>query len=61
VSELRAAFDAMMKDPELIAEAAKQSLEVDPVSGRELQELVGRIYETPPEVIDVVKKINAAR
>jgi tripartite-type tricarboxylate transporter receptor subunit TctC len=61
VSELRAAFDAMMKDPELVAEAAKQNLEIDPVSGRELQELVGRLYGTPPKVIDVVKKINAAR
>jgi tripartite-type tricarboxylate transporter receptor subunit TctC len=61
VNELRSAFDAMMKDPELITEAGKQRLEVDPVSGRELQELVARLYDTPPEVVDVVKKINAAR
>jgi tripartite-type tricarboxylate transporter receptor subunit TctC len=61
VSELRAAFDAMMQDPDLLAEAAKLNLDIDPVSGRELQELVSRLYGTPPEVVDLVKKINAAR
>ena len=60
-AELRTAFDAMMRDPELRAEAAKVHLDVDPVSGSELQTLVGRLYETPPDVIDIVKKINTAR
>jgi tripartite-type tricarboxylate transporter receptor subunit TctC len=59
VIELRTAFNAMMKDPELIAEAAKQGLEVDPVSGAEMQELVDRLHTAPPEVVDLVKKIVA--
>ncbi len=61
VSELRRAFDAMMRDPELLAEAAKQSLDIDPVSGSELQALVDRLYGTPPTVIELVKTINTAR
>jgi tripartite-type tricarboxylate transporter receptor subunit TctC len=61
VVELRTAFDAMMGDPELRAEAAKVHLEVDPVSGSELQALVDRLYGTPPDVINIVKKINPAR
>jgi tripartite-type tricarboxylate transporter receptor subunit TctC len=61
VNELRTAYDAMMKDPELIAEATKMSLEVNPVSGVEMQDLVRRLYETPPEVIELVKRVNAAR
>ncbi len=61
VNELRTAFDVMMKDPELIAEAAKMAVDVDPVSGAELQDLVRRLYDTPPEVIDVVKRVNTAR
>src|SRR5215468_641924 len=61
VHELRNAFDAMMKDPELIAESARMMLDVDPVNGLELQALVERLYDTPPEVIDLVKRINAAR
>ena len=58
--ELRSAFDAMMKDRELLAEAARQGLDVDPVSGAEMQALVARLYATPPDVIDLVRKINAA-
>jgi hypothetical protein len=50
-----------MKDPELIAEAARQMLEVDPVSGSEIDGLIRRIYDTPAGVIDIVRKINAAR
>src|SRR3954468_11279549 len=57
VRELRAAFNAMMKDPELIVEAAKQGLEIDPVSGEEMQTLVDRLHTAAPEVIELVKKI----
>src|SRR5439155_7160454 len=60
VRELRTAFDAMMKDRELLAEAARQGHDVDPVSGAEMQALVARLYATPPDVIDLVRKINAA-
>jgi tripartite-type tricarboxylate transporter receptor subunit TctC len=57
VLELRTAFGAMMKDPELLAEAKKQSLEIDPVKGEEMQELVGRLYTTPPDVVELVTRI----
>ena len=60
VRELRSAFDAMMRDPELLAEASRQGFDVDPVGGVELQQLVRRLYATPPEVVDLVRKINAA-
>ena len=36
LDELRAAFDAMLKDPQLLAEAAGQGLDIDPVSGVEI-------------------------
>jgi tripartite-type tricarboxylate transporter receptor subunit TctC len=61
VGALRAAFDAMMQDPELLADAARQSLDIDPVSGAEMQALVERLYRAPPEVVDLAKKINNAR
>jgi tripartite-type tricarboxylate transporter receptor subunit TctC len=57
VRELRTAFNAMMKDPELMAEAGKQGLEIDPVSGEEMQTLVERLHSAPPEVVELVKKI----
>jgi tripartite-type tricarboxylate transporter receptor subunit TctC len=59
VEELRAGFLAMMKDPDLLAEAAKLKLEIAPVRGREMQELVEQLYGSPPDVIELVKKINS--
>ena len=47
VAELRAAFNAMMQDPQLLAEAATQGLDIDPVSGAEIAALVDRLYGTP--------------
>ena len=61
MKELRAAFLAMMKDPDLRAEAAKLKLEVAPVPGTEMQELVEQLYGSPPDVIELVKKINSAQ
>jgi tripartite-type tricarboxylate transporter receptor subunit TctC len=59
LAELRAAFDAASKDPDLLAEARKSKLEVDPVAGGELQSLVDQLSATPKEVIDLVRKISA--
>jgi hypothetical protein len=50
-----------MQDPQLLAEAAGQGLDIDPVSGAEITELVDRLYGTPPDVLDLVRKINASR
>jgi tripartite-type tricarboxylate transporter receptor subunit TctC len=61
VDELRTGFLAMMKDPELRAEAAKLKLEIAPVPGGEMQELVEQLYDSPSDVIELVKKINSAQ
>jgi tripartite-type tricarboxylate transporter receptor subunit TctC len=61
VTDLRSAFDAMMKDPDLLADAAKQNLEINPVSGTAMQEFIARLYKTPPDVLDLVRKIYAGR
>ena len=45
----------------LRAEAAKQKLEIAAVPGREMQELVDQLYSAPPDVIELVKKINSAQ
>jgi tripartite-type tricarboxylate transporter receptor subunit TctC len=49
VAVLRKAFMETMKDPKFLAEAQKMNLEVTPVSGEKLQELVAELYRTPPE------------
>jgi hypothetical protein len=48
---LRRAFDATLSDPEFLADAKQQKLDVDPVSGDEIQSLVRSVYASPPEVI----------
>ena len=52
VAAMRAAFDAAMVDPNFIADAAKQKLMLNPASGKEIHELLDRIYQTPKEILD---------
>jgi tripartite-type tricarboxylate transporter receptor subunit TctC len=61
VKILRDSFMAMMASPELIAEAKTLSLDVSPMSGEEVQALVRKVYETPPEVILPVRAIMTAK
>jgi tripartite-type tricarboxylate transporter receptor subunit TctC len=49
---LRRAFDATMKDPEFLAEAARLGSEIDPMSGEEVQEGVTQIMTMPKDVIE---------
>ena len=48
---LRAAFDATMTDPDFLADAQRQDLEVRPVSGAEADALISEIYASPPGVV----------
>lgn len=51
VKALRAAFDATFKDPEFLAEAKKAKLEIDPVSGEEVERIVKRVAGMPKELL----------
>ena len=42
------AFDATLKDPEFLTEAQKLGMEINPVSGTDVEALVTRIMNTPP-------------
>ena len=57
VNVLREAFAKALKDPELLAEAKKGRMDVDPSTGEELQTLVKEVMDQPKEVIQRVKKI----
>jgi tripartite-type tricarboxylate transporter receptor subunit TctC len=54
---LRRGFDAMTRDPDFRKEVANFDLELDPVSGEEVQKIVRIIVNTPP---DIVQKVQAA-
>ena len=51
VRTLRQAFDAVVRDPEYLADARRQSLDPDPVNGAGVAALIDRIYASPPDVI----------
>lgn len=55
VQALRGAFDATMRDPAFVAEAEKLQLELSPMTGQALQELVGDLARTPPSIVARVK------
>ncbi len=55
VRALRRAFDATVKDPAFLAEAAKLRLDVSPMSGEEMQSLVGDLAGSPPGIVAGVK------
>jgi tripartite-type tricarboxylate transporter receptor subunit TctC len=57
VALLRKALMDVVKDPEFLAEADKAKLEISPVAGEKMQELVRSLIATPK---DVVEKYKAA-
>jgi tripartite-type tricarboxylate transporter receptor subunit TctC len=56
VAAIRKAFAETMKDPEFLAEAEKLELEVRPVDGPEIENLIKEMYATPTDVIQTVSE-----
>jgi tripartite-type tricarboxylate transporter receptor subunit TctC len=54
---LRDAFDATMKDPAFLADAAKQGLPISPKNAAEALSAVEAIYATPDDIVDAARKI----
>ena len=52
---LRKAFDDTMADPAFLAEAKQRGLEVNPVTGAEIDELIAELYRSPPDVVAEVR------
>jgi tripartite-type tricarboxylate transporter receptor subunit TctC len=57
VDVLRKAFADTVHDPELVAEADKLKLDMTYRSPEDLERLVANLYETPPEMVETVKKL----
>ncbi|MGH6670993.1 MAG: Bug family tripartite tricarboxylate transporter substrate binding protein [Xanthobacteraceae bacterium] len=55
VEALRRAFDATMKDAGFLAEARKIGLDIDPLTGEQVQNLVADLANTPPAVVARVR------
>jgi tripartite-type tricarboxylate transporter receptor subunit TctC len=57
VDMIRKAFAETVKDPEHVAEAEKMKLDVTYRPPADLERLATRLYETPPGVIEAVRKL----
>ena len=56
---LRKAFAATMADPDFLAEAETMGLGVNaPRTGEQMQEVMDRVYRSPPRVIDRLRQLN---
>jgi tripartite-type tricarboxylate transporter receptor subunit TctC len=59
VEILRKAFDSAMKDPEFLDEAQKAQIDLNPLSGARVAEIVNESLATPPELVDKVRSALA--
>ena len=58
VTALRKAFLETLKDPAFMAEAKKLDLEIEPITGEEITELLVDLYNTPKEIVE---RVNSFR
>jgi tripartite-type tricarboxylate transporter receptor subunit TctC len=57
VEALRKAFMDTLKDPEFIADAERASLEIDPLSGEQIDKMLADAYAQPAAVVQKAKDI----
>jgi len=43
-------------DPQFHADAEKMSIVIEPLSGAKVQEVVGKLYATPPAIVERARK-----
>lgn len=60
VALLRDAFDKVVKDKEFLAEAAKMDLEIDPLTGQQVQGVVRDVLATPKPIVERINQILSA-
>jgi tripartite-type tricarboxylate transporter receptor subunit TctC len=56
VDALRKAFMAALKDKDLLADAKKRHLDIQPISGEEVQALVAKVYAMPAAIVAKAKE-----
>jgi len=61
LAALRDAFTATMTDKDFLAEANKTDLEINPVSGADVEKLVKEIYAAPADIVATAKAAAAGK
>lgn len=64
VAALRRAFEATLKDRAFLAEAERSGMEIEPLSGGEIEKMLAAAYSAPPSVVarmvDLLKPVATA-
>jgi tripartite-type tricarboxylate transporter receptor subunit TctC len=55
IEALRRAFDSTVKDPAFVGEATMARIDIDPLTGEQVQTLVAEVSQTPPDVVARVR------
>jgi tripartite-type tricarboxylate transporter receptor subunit TctC len=55
LAAVRRAFDATMKDKAYVAEAKGFKMDIDPMTGEEMADLIKSFYESPPDLVERLK------
>ncbi len=55
LAAVRKAFMATARDPKFVAQMKKLRFNVSPVSGEEMQNIIIKIYKTPPDIVALTK------
>jgi tripartite-type tricarboxylate transporter receptor subunit TctC len=59
LAALRKAFDQAMSDPDLVREGQGQRLDIAPMTGQEIDELIARLYRSPAPVVARARSLVA--
>jgi len=57
LAALRTAFNATLKDPDFLADAKKQRMEIQLVTGEQVEKVVRDAYDAPKPVLDRAKEL----
>jgi tripartite-type tricarboxylate transporter receptor subunit TctC len=57
VDLMRRAIAETVADPEFVAEAERLKLDMTYRAPEHLERLIARLYETPPHIVEAIKKI----
>ena len=57
IAMLREAFSKAVADPDFLKEATLQRLAIDPMNGDESERTINGLYQTPPAVLERLRKI----
>ena len=61
VELLRKAFQQTLKDPELLADARKAKLDIEPITGEELEKMIGKLFKLDRSIVGRLQEILRAK